>query len=285
MPNGPRSKRDSQPIHIPARLTNVHPAVAASRDQLSRSVTPHMLRRMLLAMQGLALEAERRGLTVASPSDTKSVLVIGRGSHSYAISIREANDRVDHVPAACELRDAERWSWSRPRQYDYVPSGRLVLELPAAYGTARHKWADGTRWTLEQKLGDVLVEIGARVEADEAKRLDQMRIKEERKARWQDAMDTARDRYVEDRRGRALVDQAVTWQRVRLIREYCEALEQRIEGLTATEAEPSRAWLDWAQSYVDGLDPLAAPPPVPLVRPASPDDLREFLDCWSPHGP
>ena len=46
------------------------------------------------------------------------------------------------------------------------------------------------------------------------------------------------------------------------------------------------AHLDFAERRLDGLDPVADPSRlVPHVPTPKADDLKPFLDGWSPHGP
>src|SRR5699024_3590496 len=49
--------------------------------------------------------------------------------HPNVIKLDELNDRVPHEPTTQELRDKERYSWTRIPTHDQVPSGRLRLKL------------------------------------------------------------------------------------------------------------------------------------------------------------
>ncbi|AJC53656.1 hypothetical protein GZL_01052 [Streptomyces sp. 769] len=54
------------------------------------------------------------------------------------------------------------------------------------------------------------------------------------------------------------------------------------EGPVRTEAE---AWLSWAKTHVRALDPLSGPLRLPEVPAPRHDDLKPFLNGWSPYGP
>jgi hypothetical protein len=47
----------------------------------------------------------------------------------------------------------------------------------------------------------------------------------------------------------------------------------------------AREWTDWIASYRHEIDPMRHPPVMPAVREPSPEDLRPFLNGWSPYGP
>jgi hypothetical protein len=61
--------------------------------------------------------------------------------------------------------------------------------------------------------------------------------------------------------------------------------------LGALEAEygenpESADWIAWIRRYLDErVDPLASPPTMPAAPEPRPDDLKPFLDGFSPDGP
>jgi hypothetical protein len=98
-------------------------------------------------------------------------LAITVNSYSYGIVIREKEDRVPHEPTAAELREKQRNPWTRIPEFDPVPTGRLTFELDEAWNDRQHRWADGKRQRIEDRLWDLLNEIETRATEAEQHRL------------------------------------------------------------------------------------------------------------------
>jgi hypothetical protein len=69
-------------------------------------------------------------------------------------------------------------------------------------------------------------------------------------------------------------------------------IDQYLAGLRAVlqdagEQQPAgaREWTDWIGSYRQEIDPLRRPQVMPAIHDPSPEDLRPFLNGWSPYGP
>jgi hypothetical protein len=69
-------------------------------------------------------------------------------------------------------------------------------------------------------------------------------------------------------------------------------IDQYLAGLRAVlqdagERQPAGApeWTDWIASYRHEIDPFRHPPVMSAVRDPSPEDLRPFLNGWSPYTP
>lgn len=99
-------------------------------------------------------------------------------------------------------------------------------------------------------------------------------------------MEEARVQYAEAYRVRHFEAQEAAWRHATRLTEYVSAVRTRVEamppGQTRTEAE---AWIDWAATRVERLDPLNTPPRLPDIPEPRADDLRPFLGHWSPYGP
>jgi len=283
-PPGIRAQRDATPVPVPVTLGRAHPIVSGLRARESLGVSRHLNSRVLRLVQGLIVEAERRGLTVEPAADLRHHFRVGRAQHLYPIALHEIQDRVPHEATAKELQRAARESWYRVPDKDTVASGRLILELPPTYRGARYRWTEGKRWRVEDKLNDVLIEVDARVTVDEDRDREREREARERQLQWAAAMETAQDRYVEDRRANALRAQATQWHEARLLREYCDALEARLAA-NEDQVQSDRAWLSWARDYIERIDPNDGVAEMPAIPAAKPEDLTPFLDGWSPNAP
>jgi len=60
---------------------------------------------------------------------------------------------------------------------------------------------------------------------------------------------------------------------------------RRPAGRRRTAARRRTEWIDWIAGYRQEIDPFRQSPVMPAVRDPSPEDLRPFLNGWSPYGP
>lgn len=84
-------------------------------------------------------------------------------------------------------------------------------------------------------------------------------------------------RYSQQRRVDMLMDAVTTWQQAEAIRQYCDAMERTGAAID---------WLEWARTYADELSPPESPPNIPAsFTPTNPEELRPYLEGWSPYPP
>ncbi|WP_414505523.1 hypothetical protein [Streptomyces sp. NEAU-L66] len=287
--SGRHTPEDGPRVPVPVHLRSPHPVVAALRDDEGRLVMPAAPRRRALRVfQGLAAEAVRRGHRVEErpvPDRYRSRGYSYNGRYtppSYSRREGELDLVVDDFTYTVTIKQES------PQAADTERSEKLVLELGYSRSNRRRQWADRKRWVLEDVLGAALQEVESRAVEDAQRKLDEERVKEERKARWQEAMAAAKQQAVQDQLARVLSEQAALWKEVAALREYCEALERRIgEAMESEEPEvaSAREWLTWARNHIDSIDPLLRLPGVPTPREPKPEDLKPYLTGWSPYGP
>ncbi|WP_308346605.1 hypothetical protein [Streptomyces sp. ISL-66] len=269
-------------VRVPPQIRKPHRAMAAFMEDDAWLHMPSAPRaRSLRILQALCSEADRRGHQVAGPA------VRGRTQRSTAHG-RWAAQREGYVELtvdgfSCRVTIKREY----PESLDPDRAVVLMIELPYSRSGRQSKWADRKRWKLEDVLGIVLREIELRAVDDGQRKADEERAAAERKALWTAAMDEARGRAVEAQLAGVLREQSEAWRGSRLLHEYCDALEQR---LAAAEPEESglvdaRRWLDWAHQYARSLDPLVLLPGMPKTREVEAEDLKPFLQGWSPYGP
>mgnify|MGYP001442274701 FL=1 len=112
---------------------------------------------------------------------------------------------------------------------------------------------------------------------EEAERL----AREERERLWNGHMRKARAMLLEEHRAAALRKQSESWHEAERLRTYCAEVESRYGDLPAT-----RDWLDWAEQYVAGLDPLTEPPVSPENAQETLEALQQFMpEGWSAKDP
>ncbi|MEV0415959.1 hypothetical protein AB0I68_35685 [Streptomyces sp. NPDC050448] len=289
-PNSLRQRPDeAPPVHVPTQLLSPHPVVAALRDDEGRLVMAAPLRRRsLLLLQGLAAEAARRGHKVKEHEVSSR-----RRSHAYTYNGR-------HYPSSYSLREGEldlvvngftytvTIQKESPQSTDPERSKSLVIELGYSRSSRQSRWADRKRWVLEDILGAVLREIETRAVEDAQQKADEERSKAEREVRWRAAMEKAKGQAAQDQFAEVLRSQARQWQEATVLSAYANALERRIEADPEgddAEVASTRQWLAWMHQYIRHLDPLAQLPAMPTAREPKPEELKPYLNGWSPHGP
>ncbi|WP_251061420.1 hypothetical protein [Streptomyces sp. ISL-100] len=256
-----KPKADASTVPVPKRLSPLHPAVAALRDDEERLVIPPMLRRRsLLILQALAAEAVRRGYEVRE------------GRSHYSRREGGVDVVVDGFPYTVTIKQ------EFPQSTNLERAARLVVELDHGRTSRRGRWRDRKRGTLEDTLGVILGEIETRALEDAKHRVSEEQAKAEREIRWQAAMEKAKQLREEARR----------WREAAALGEYCDALERRLAelGSAPEESDPAapRRWLEWARGYARAIDPLGQPREMPTPRDPTPEELKPYLHGWSPYG-
>ena len=99
-------------------------------------------------------------------------------------------------------------------------------------------------------------------------------------------MAAARARYDEQAHWEAFEGSSREWQAIRRHRTFLAAAREAAGALDGPRGDELVAHLDFAERRLDEADPLENPDLLlPRVRAPKPDDLKPYLDGWSPHGP
>ncbi len=272
-------------VDVPA-LVPGHPVIQQlEREPRRFGVTQESRERALRLVQALVVEWERRGHTVELEKGAAGVTMVA-GASRFVLLMYEEYEAVEVLPSDEELDQQKTYSWQRVQpQEREVPSGRLVLEIPHAwnYSGRRRRWADRARWTLEDKLGDVLVELEARARVDEERQRAQREEEAYRREQWEAAVARARAQFAEDVRVKALDEQLLAVDRAAKIRAYCVAVEATLAG--GDSDDELVGWIAWARQYADRIDPLIRGVHVPEIPQPKPYDLKPYLGRWSPYEP
>jgi hypothetical protein len=108
----------------------------------------------------------------------------------------------------------------------------------------------------------------------------------ERRRRWETAMAAARTRYDEQGRWEVFAESSSEWHAIQRHREFLAAAREAARALDGPHSDGLAAHFDFAERRLDEADPLVTPELLlPRVSETKPDDLRPYLDGWSPHGP
>jgi hypothetical protein len=301
----PGADLELQPVPVPARLPRPHPVAARYRDQTDQHlVSRAMLSRSVRIIHAVAVEAERRGHRVASPSvpvrerssrssakEPVPHLVLTVGNHSYSIGILEEKVSLRGVwDERKRLQDENRLRYpyyggqERLKPYDSDATGKLLITLIASGYTREGRpdtWSDRKSWTLDDKLPELLRELELRTVEDDEREADEKRQAEERQRNWELQMVRAKERYIEAHRAQVLRAQIAARHEAQVMRGYLTELEE-----AHGEAPASAEWIEWIRGFITRIDPLSTPPSMPDVLEPSREDLKPFLPAGvNPYGP
>ena len=282
-------------VAVPQRLLKPHPVIAEARDGGALPVSKSLVPRLVRVAHALAVAFEHEGWTVRSKSKSvdrwgrpwngRELFVVDTGEYRQGVYIGEENDRTDHVLTASELKQKERYSYSYAPKYDYTPSGRLFIEIETWHRGRRQRWADRQRWTLEEKLGQIVDEIEARTILEREDRVERERKEVEQQTRIQAAVQEAGLLLRESRRKDVFLAQVEQWHSANRIREYLAAMETAITGLPDGDSRlEALDWMRWCRSCAAALDPLESAIHFPEDPEPSEEALRPFLPDWMRRG-
>lgn len=283
------SSNEAPTVPVPSQLRAPHPVIARLREDEHRLVMPQARRRRcLLILQGLAAEAERRGHAVHDepvPEHQKNRPYTYLGTrYRSTYSRRDGAIRIAIGKFSYAVTIAEE----SPQTTDAEKAERLVAEITLYRSHGRQcRWADRKRWKVENLLGKILSELEKRAAEDAQHKVEEERAKTERRRRWELAIAEARRKAHEAHNAAALREQTSHWRESQEINAYCRALAERIdrEPPHSPGVREAREWLSWACVHAASVDPLQTLPARPEPPELRPEDLKPYLNGWSPYGP
>lgn len=287
-----------KPISVSSRLARPHTVVLAMQSETQPlGLTKPVQGRALRLIQALITAAVAIGHST-SPGRTGFAPPSHRrrsGSPHFTITARgqtvgflvlQEQDRTEHVATEKELAAAKKDSWVRIPRFDYTPSERLRSVLSGGQPHRASEWADTHGCSLEEQLAEIAQEVTLRGEAAERRRQDEIEAARQKRIRWEAAMEEARIRYAEAYRIRHFEAKEAAWRHATRLTEYVSTVRARVEAMPPGQARTdAEAWISWAATTVERLNPLSSPPRLPDVPEPRADDLRPFLGHWSPYGP
>lgn len=296
---------EERPVPVPERVTRYHPSVKAYLDDRDRQiVSREHLARTGRILQAIADEAPQRGIEVVSPGSAGLPQVIDAygtrnpghfhltlraPAGTYSIRIQEVSaPSKTPVPRRYGIQRSARAAWLERRQFEFVGTGvlELVVEGPGMGYSGGYRIRDSATMTLDERLPRVFRRIEVhRLEAEHLAQ-ERERAAAERRRGWEAAMAAARARYDEQARWAAFEEASTAWHAIRRHRAFLTAAREAAGALDGPRRAELVAHLDFAERRLDATDPLGNPDLLlPKVRAPKPDDLKPYLDGWSPHGP
>jgi hypothetical protein len=269
-------------VRVPETLRACHPVVAKLRDDERRLLMPKLQRRRcLLILQAVAAEAQRRGHRVKD----EPVATDRRAYYGDSVRARDGAIRVEVDGHGFAVRVSQ----VSPNSENPERSEALVIEVPSYRVSNRQtKWPDGKRRKVEDVLDLIIPELETQAAEAKQRKIDEERAKAERRANWEKAMTRAKAAAATAYKAKILNQQVENWRRAATLREYCDALADRIAQAEHGEEQvddATLAWANWITEYTATIDPLTSIPRMPDAPEPSPEDLKPFLGKWSPYGP
>lgn len=278
-PAGPVLEVSSEPppdVPLPARLTQLHPAVRAAhesleterRDKHGRSGTefsgyPFRIgtgtsRRLFLMLEGLVRALLQRGHQakyeqLESTDRQRRLILLVRGA-PLAVHAEEKLTKVPYEWTKDERERHTRWGQTPNKRWEHVPSG--ILELGAGnyhWGFTGPRWRDTKKQRLEDQLGQIVLELEAAADIAHIRR--QEHDEELAKRRAEDLAQKRRYRIpiYEDWLLEDLNEMLDRWAKARQIREFMAAYEK-----VMPDDPVAKAYLAGVRAYADRDDPLTS---------------------------
>jgi hypothetical protein len=294
----------AEAVPVPARLSKYHRVAQEFRNRTNlHEVSRKALPRVLRIVHALANEAERRGYEVACARVREDSY--GRsewkpahdGQLVFTINGHELKVRLWEKGAGLRgpyERQWKRWQedrekpfremlfLNRPKPYDSGATGELNIEALGWSHGRQGSWGDRKRWTLEDRLPQLMRELETQAVEAEERRLAKEREEAERQRQWEAAMERAKVRLIEDHRVDVLRTRVAAWREADAIRAYCDAAEARHGTDTIAADREAAQWLAFAREHAERAQQLPRMPADPEI---THDALKPYLGRWSPYGP
>jgi hypothetical protein len=143
-----------------------------------------------------------------------------------------------------------------------------------------HTWKDGKRQSLEEQIPAILKGLFDQAQREKEAEIERARVRalEQERAR-QEGLRSER-RAIEQELICDLESQAGAWMRANMLRRYVRAARRAMRNHPEMIAgQHDTGFLDWAEQYINQLDPLHfAPRNSDLRDPASHWDIKERLE-------
>ncbi|MDW9972821.1 hypothetical protein GOB98_22845 [Sinorhizobium meliloti] len=250
-----------------------HPMLAKIRQAFERSKKPSEFVYVSVSpfkIRASPQEAERvlsliSSVIVATPSENWEIRLSKHGDwellvsgERVEISLTENTKNVPHVPTPAEVRDSKLYSWSKIPEFDHVQSGELKFTITnASYLGVRSNWSDGKRQTLESVLPSFIEGISLAGAALYARRLEREEQARQVEIWQQQEAERRRLQAIQRVRVGLLKEQARQHSGAEVLRAYVAAVKAKLDKEPPDDPEPFQIWIEWAERYIQELDPLS----------------------------
>jgi hypothetical protein len=230
-----------------ARNSNGH-AMSNDHEGVDTRVSRGQFRVALAILDRLFKALGKEGLTIHNEQhnyrNRRGTYVFRGNSDSCQVYVEEEFRRVEHVPTAKEKAEQERYSFSRPQRWDYVPTGELTLHPGGMVDLSNQEALDDL---IKRSVTEVLEEIEQQRMSRVAREEKQHREAEERRREEE-----------EKQRVESLHKSADALHRYRLLMEYIEEVRRhkRIPSNQLRDGQTLAEWIRWAEAQARAVHPL-----------------------------
>lgn len=250
----------------PDRHNLINPLWGKEPNAICLSVSEGSVRRSLVFLDALVKAIEQVGGKVEVKADRwrRETTVSFCGELITPIRLRERSKQEKRTPPPNKI-------WDRPK-YDFIPTGRLVLDTGDGEKVLCQDTEKGRR--IEDGINGLIIqwvyEAGRkrmqRRGAEEVMRRNQEeeRQRQEREVELQRRRQELLERQkIEEDRVKELIADAEAWHGSQVLREYIGAVEKSVLDRDGDIGEGGEAaqWLKWARQQADRIDPLTPNPP------------------------
>ncbi|MFA5143300.1 MAG: hypothetical protein WC522_03915 [Candidatus Omnitrophota bacterium] len=213
-------------------------------------IGPNSLDRALKIMDSVIKKLEKKSAKVfLNEQQYKSATCVTIFEETLSIDLYEKIN----ITKKKEMRD--RFDYD---PYNYTPNGNLVLRIKDGPYEIRSEWEDGKRKQLEDHIDDFIDGLFLAAKKGRADRLER-----EREHRKWEAEESRKEKEEQARQREqaeldSLENEAMRWQRSKIIRAYIEATTDayiKKNGKIDPGSEFDQ-WKTWANERVNRLDPL-----------------------------
>jgi len=252
--------RPASEVKVKQSLQNSHPLVDHSiqrlhdehADQSKRYrggrgcvdiwVSKERIHRALRIMDALIKALEKRGFPVSLKDHYQDNTSVEINGESISFGIVEASRQIPNPK-----RETDRWE----NRYDYIPTGKLTLRIKNHYD-GQKSISDGKTQLLEDCLNKFILLLVKASAIEKIRRKAREQRHREYQERAQREREVALQKQREQEMLKQLFDNAVSWNKCKLVREYIAAVQDN-SGDTADNGEKD-AWVNWASERVERIE-------------------------------
>lgn len=271
-----------QQISVAADLTALHPLAVKSLQALTHGkpdewghvrprakicldivVTQPLIERAVRIMDAVIRGLIARGHRVLIESEGKVTTVALVDEEKLAFGTVEVVKRKKKEISPAEQRERQRNPYRYyPTEYVYTATGLLSFHIKDdAVWDVRKSWSDGKRQKIENRLNDIVFGFAVAAEGKCERRRALERQEQERREWERIRYQKAQEIRKEEERLKELHQEVDNWHRSERIRAYVEAVRLDAQSPGSESSSDLSAWIEWALSHADRLDPLKPNPP------------------------
>ncbi len=261
--------RPENKVIVKSTLRNSHPLVQASKAKLSNpntdrykrcyggrgclniSVSKGSIHRALRIMDALIKALSSRGYQVSQGSEYREVTSVNIDGEEFNFRIQESSKEIP----ASNLGEEDRL-YSYGRMYDYIPTGKMTLQITNFYhGDKCVK--DSKTQRVEDKLNSFILMLVKAAEYEKNWRIEREIERREDEERMRVEREIQQKREQEQQMTKELFENAATWNKCVLARDYIEAVQSNTDK--ESDGGEMDSWVLWANQQVDMVESRLRP--------------------------